>query len=50
MTAYHSTWLDNIKAKLILSWRPEYHMKRMVDSAWDYIRTEDDPQKIWYPG
>jgi len=50
MTAYHSTWLDNIKAKLILSWRPEYDMKRMIDSAWDYQRDQDDPRKIWYPG
>ena len=49
-TPYHSTWLDNTKAKLILGWRPEYDMKRMIDSAWDYERAQDDPRKIWYPG
>ncbi len=49
-TPYHSTWLDNTKAKLLLGWRPEYDMKRMIDSAWDYQRAQDDPRKIWYPG
>ena len=49
-TTYHSTWLDNTKAKLILGWRPEYDMKKIIDSAWDYVRTQDDPRKIWYPG
>jgi nucleoside-diphosphate-sugar epimerase len=49
-TNYHSTWLDNTKAKLILGWRPEYDMKRIIDSAWDYQRGQDDPRRIWYPG
>ncbi len=49
-TAYHSTWLDNTKAKLILGWRPEYDMKKMIDAAWGYVRADDDPRNIWYPG
>jgi nucleoside-diphosphate-sugar epimerase len=49
-TQYHSTWLDNTKAKFLLGWRPEYDLKRMIDSAFDYVRTEDDPRKVWYPG
>ena len=49
-TAYHSTWLDNTKAKLLLGWRPEYDMKKMIDFAFDYVRTQDDPRTIWYPG
>jgi nucleoside-diphosphate-sugar epimerase len=49
-TEYHSTWLDNTKAKFLLGWRPEYDMKKMVDSAWDFVRVQDDPRKIWYPG
>ena len=49
-TTYHSTWLDNTKAKLILGWRPEYDMKKMIDSAWDYARAQDNPRNIWYPG
>lgn len=49
-TEYHSTWLDNTKAKLLLSWRPENDMKKMIDSAWDYQRAENDPRKTWYPG
>ena len=48
-TGYHSTWLDNTKAKLLLGWRPEYDMKKLIDSAWEYVRAEDDPRKIWYP-
>jgi len=49
-TAYHSTWLDNTKAKLLLNWRPEYDMQKIIDSAWDYERAQDDPRTIWYPG
>ena len=49
-TAYYSTWLDNTKAKLLLNWRPEYDMQKIIDSAWDYERAQDDPRTIWYPG
>ena len=49
-TEYHSTWLDNSKAKFLLGWRPEYDLKKMIDSAWDYVRALDDPRQIWYPG
>jgi UDP-glucose 4-epimerase len=49
-TPYHSTWLDNTKAKFLLGWRPEYDLKKLIDSAWDYQRAEDDPRIIWYPG
>jgi UDP-glucose 4-epimerase len=49
-TPYHSTWLDNSKAKLILGWRPEYDLEKMIDSAWQHVRAEDDPRKVWYPG
>jgi nucleoside-diphosphate-sugar epimerase len=47
---YHSTWLDNTKAKFLLGWRPAYDMARMVDAAWDYVRGEDEPRRVWYPG
>ncbi len=50
ITPYYSTWLDNTKAKLLLGWRPEYDMQKMIDAAWDYARSPDDPRKIWYPG
>jgi len=49
-TEYHSTWLDNSKAKFLLGWRPQYDLKKMIDTAFDYVRAEDDPRKIWYPG
>jgi nucleoside-diphosphate-sugar epimerase len=49
-TEFHSTWLDNTKAKLLLGWRPEYDMKKIIDAAFDYVRAQDDPRKIWYPG
>jgi UDP-glucose 4-epimerase len=49
-TPYHSTWLDNTKAKFLLNWRPRFDLKRMTDSAFDYVRAESDPRKIWYPG
>jgi nucleoside-diphosphate-sugar epimerase len=49
-TPYHSTWLDNAKARLLLGWRPRYDMKRLTDAAWDYRRAETDPRIVWYPG
>jgi UDP-glucose 4-epimerase len=49
-TPYHSTWLDNAKAKFLLGWRPRYDLKRMTDAAFDYQRAADDPRKVWYPG
>lgn len=49
-TDYHSTWLDNTKAKLLLGWRPEYDLKKLIDYAWEYVRAENNPRKIWYPG
>ena len=49
-TPYHSTWLDNAKAKFLLGWRPNYDLKRLTDAAFDYPRGPDDPRKIWYPG
>jgi nucleoside-diphosphate-sugar epimerase len=49
-TPYHSTWLDNSKAKLLLGWRPKYDLAKLTDAAFDYRRPADDPRKIWYPG
>ncbi len=34
-TIYHSTWLDNNKAKFLLGWRPEYGLEQMIDDAWE---------------
>jgi nucleoside-diphosphate-sugar epimerase len=50
VTPYYSTWLDNAKARFLLGWKPEYDLPRMIDSAWDYERTADDPRIVWYPG
>jgi len=49
-TPFHSTWLDNAKAKFLLGWRPSYDVQRLADEAFDYLRASDDPRKIWYPG
>jgi nucleoside-diphosphate-sugar epimerase len=49
-TPYHSTWLDNTKAKFLLGWRPDYDLKKMTDAAFDYRRAKDDPRIVWYPG
>ncbi len=49
-TEFHSTWLDNTKAKFFLGWRPEYNLEKMIDSAWEYKRLQDDPRQVWYPG
>ncbi|MFN8439540.1 MAG: NAD(P)-dependent oxidoreductase [Caldilineaceae bacterium] len=49
-TSFHSTWLDNSKAKFLLNWRAQYNLQRMIDSAWEYQRAADDPRIVWYPG
>jgi UDP-glucose 4-epimerase len=49
-TPYHSTWLDNTKAKFLLGWRPRYDMEKLVEAAWSYQRASDDPRRVWYPG
>jgi UDP-glucose 4-epimerase len=49
-TPYHSTWLDNTKAKFLLDWRPRVDLKMMTDLAFDYVRAPDDARKVWYPG
>lgn len=49
-TPYHSTWLDNTKAKFLLGWRPAYDLARLTDEAFDYQRASADPRVIWYPG
>ena len=49
-TPFHSTWLDNTKAKFLLGWRPTHDLARLTDEAFDYQRSPDDPRVIWYPG
>lgn len=49
-TSYESTWLDNAKAKFLLGWRPQYDTARIIDEAWAYQRSADDPRTVWYPG
>lgn len=49
-TPYHSTWLDNTKAKFLLGWRPKYDLRKLADAAFDYERPASDPRQIWYPG
>jgi len=49
-TPFHSTWLDNTKAKFLLGWRPAYDLPKMIDAAWAYQRGADDPRVVWYPG
>ena len=47
---YHSNWMDNAKAKYLLGWRPRYDLELLIDSAWQYERSQDDPRIVWYPG
>jgi nucleoside-diphosphate-sugar epimerase len=47
---YHSNWMDNAKAKFLLGWRPKYDLAKLIDSAWDYVRSANEPRRVWYPG
>ena len=49
-TPFWSTWLDNSKAKFLLGWRPAFDLKRLIEEAWTYQRSESDPRRVWYPG
>jgi nucleoside-diphosphate-sugar epimerase len=49
-TGMFSNWLDNAKARLKLGWRPLYDFKALIEDAWNYVRDEGDPRKVWYPG
>ncbi|MFS8113778.1 NAD(P)-dependent oxidoreductase [Rhizobium jaguaris] len=47
---FHSNWMDNSKAKYLLNWSPVYDLEMLIDSAWEYERSEEDPRIVWYPG
>jgi UDP-glucose 4-epimerase len=47
---FHSNWMDNSKAKYLLDWQPDYDLEMLVDSAWQYERSQNDPRIVWYPG
>ncbi|SMC87445.1 NAD(P)-dependent oxidoreductase [Rhizobium sp. RU36D] len=49
-TPFHSNWLDNSKAKMMLDWAPQVDLEQMIDRAWRYERAENDPRIVWYPG
>ncbi len=49
-TPFHSNWLDNSKARMVLGWQPEIDLAGLVERAWHYKRAADDPRIIWYPG
>jgi UDP-glucose 4-epimerase len=49
-TPFWSTWLDNTKAKFLLGWRPVFDLKRLIEDAWAYQRSEAEPRRVWYPG
>lgn len=49
-SGFHSTWLDNSRARFELAWRPGYDARKLIDSAWDYERLPGDERKVWYPG
>lgn len=49
-TAFHSTWLDNAKAKFHLGWRPQVDLATLIERAWSYQRPASEPRTIYYPG
>lgn len=49
-TSFHSNWLDNSKARMLLGWQPEVGLDDLIERAWSYARAADDPRIIWYPG
>jgi UDP-glucose 4-epimerase len=48
--SYVSNWMDNSRAKAELGWRPQYDLRKLIDSAWEYVRPAEEPRRVWYPG
>jgi UDP-glucose 4-epimerase len=49
-SSYVSNWMDNSRAKAELGWRPQYDLRKLIDSAWEYVRPAEEPRRVWYPG
>ncbi|MAN75784.1 NAD(P)-dependent oxidoreductase [Pelagibacterium flavum] len=49
-TPYFSNWLSNAKAGLLLDWHPLVDTKHLIEKAWSYVRADNDPRTVWYPG
>ena len=49
-SAFQSNWMYNSKAKYLLDWQPEYDLEMLIDTAWTYERSQNDPRIVWYPG
>jgi UDP-glucose 4-epimerase len=47
---FHSNWMDNSKAKYLLDWNPVCDLEKLIDSAWEYERSKEEPRIVWYPG
>lgn len=47
---YHSNWMDNTRARADLDWRPAYDLEALIESAWTYQRSAEEPRRVWYPG
>lgn len=47
---YFSNWMDNSRARSELDWRPSYDLEALIESAWTYQRSAEEPRRIWYPG
>jgi nucleoside-diphosphate-sugar epimerase len=42
---FHSSVLDNAKARLLLGWEPVYDFKKLIDEAYDYQRAPEDVRR-----
>lgn len=49
-SGYFSNWMDNTKARALLGWEPQYDLQQLIEGAWEYQRSQEDPRRIWYPG
>lgn len=50
LTPYHSTWLENSKAKQTLGWQPKVSLANLIDSAFEFQRAPGEARVVWYPG
>lgn len=49
-TPFHSVTLDTSAATDVLGWAPQHDLESLLEAAWAYQRSIDDPRTTRYPG
>lgn len=48
--SFRSNWISNARAWAELVWHPLNDLEVLIERAWSFERSSDEPRRIWYPG